>query len=299
MTLHTGRLTTLLCAALIFISLSSCSDKVESLASPEGMGKVTAYLHSDIVVKSPAAASEGVDDYNFRFVGVDSYGTSEYYRFGSVTWPMDWYFGIYRLQAESCTREQAETGYGKLRYEGISEPFSVINGQTATASVICRVANFRVNVYFDDSMYEAFDAFQFDVQSVLAPPAVEEGEESEEETETFVPQLYRRLIFDPIEQTGYYNLQSEPMHLHYKLLVKHPGAEVFVESGVEGYFVDKGEAGPSIVEAGDMITFRVRYDGEVVPSDGVKFIVAGTKTTMGSSLVLPDYNVDNNITEDE
>ena len=296
MTLHTGRLTTLLCAALIFISLSSCSDKVESSASPEGMGKVTAYLHSDIVVKSPEAISEGVDDYNFRFVGVDSYGSSEYYRFGDVEWPMNWYLGIYRLQAESCTRTEAEAGYGKLRYEGISEVFSVINGQTATASVICGVANFRVNVYFDDSMYEAFDAFQLEVVSESAPPV---ADESEEESEDFVPQLYRRLIFDPIEQSGYYNLQFEPMLLKYKLLVKNEGAEDFVESGVEGYFVDKGEAGPSIVEAGDIITFRVRYDGEVVPSDGVKFIVAGTKTTMGSSLVLPDYNVDNNITEDE
>ncbi|MBR4978542.1 MAG: DUF4493 domain-containing protein, partial [Bacteroidales bacterium] len=170
------------------------------------------------------------------------------------------------------------------------------NGQTATASVTCRVANFRVNVSFDYSMYEAFEAFQLDVQTVSAPPV---EDESEEEAEPFTPKVYRRLIFDPIEQSGYFNLHPEPMHLHYKLLVKNEGAEVFVESGVEGYFVDKEETGPSIVEAGDIITFRVRYDGEVVQSDGVKFIVNGQRSTVGTSLELPGYNEDKNITEDE
>ena len=298
MTLHTGRFIMLFCAAFMLIFVS-CEDNHQSQVLPEGMGLVHCTLNAEIEVKSEEDPLEKYKDYNIQFMGVDGYADSEVMRVGDVEWPMPWYFGIYQLRAESCTRTEAEQGYGKLRYEGLSEAFSVINGQTATASVTCRVANFRVNVYFDDSMYEAFDAFQFDVQSVLAPPAVEEGEESEEETETFVSQLYRRLIFDPIEQTGYYNLQSEPMHLHYKLLVKHPGAEVFVESGVEGYFVDKEEIGPSIVEAGDIITFRVRYTGEVVLSDGVKFIIDGQRSTLGTSLQLPGYNVDNEITEDE
>ena len=285
----------LFCAAFMLIFVS-CEDNHQSQVLPEGMGLVNCTLNAEIEVKSEEDPLEKYKDYNIQFMGVDGYADSEVMRVGDVKWPMPWYFGIYQLRAESCTRTEAEQGYGKLRYEGLSEAFSVINGQTATASVICRVANFRVNVYFDDSMYEAFDAFQLEVVSESAPPV---ADESEEESEDFVPQLYRRLIFDPIEQSGYYNLQFEPMLLKYKLLVKNEGAEDFVESGVEGYFVDKGEAGPSIVEAGDIITFRVRYDGEVVPSDGVKFIVAGTKTTMGSSLVLPDYNVDNNITEDE
>ena len=156
--------------------------------------------------------------------------------------------------------------------------------------------DFTLNVYFQDSMYEAFDAFQLMVQAVSAPPA---EDESEEETEQFVPQQYRRLIFDPIEQSGYYNLQSEPILLYYTLNVRHIGAEVFVESGVEGYFIAKEETEPYVVEAGDLITFRVNYTGETVPSDGVKFIVDGIRTTMNTSLGLPGYNVDDNVKEDE
>ena len=260
------------------------------------MGKVTAYLHSDIVIKSPEANSEEVDDYSIRFIGLNGYASSESMRYGSVSWPMNWFFGTYQLYAESCTRDDAELGYGRLRYEGLGDPFSVINGQNTSTSVVCQVANFRVNVYFHDSMYEAFDAFQLMVQAVSAPPA---EDESEEETEQFVPQQYRRLIFDPIEQSGYYNLQSEPILNHYTLNVRHVGAEVFVDSGVEGYFVDDGETGPSVVEAGDIITFRVSYTGKTVPSDGVKFIVDGKRTTMNTSLELPEYNVDDNVKEDE
>lgn len=300
MTLHTGRLTTLLTAALMFISLSSCSDKVDSPACPEGMGKVSVFLHSDIIIKSPEDDPDVLDecyDYNFRFIGQNGYASSEPKKYGDfIDKSIYWYFGTYRLYAESCTRDEAELGYGRLRYEGLGDPFSVINGQNTYTSVICQVANFQVNVYFDDSMYEAFDAFQLMVQAVSAPPA---EDESEENAGQFVPQQYRRLIFDPIEQSGYYNLQSEPILLHYTLNVRHIDAEVFVESGVEGYFIAKEETEPYLVEAGDVITFRVKYNGDTVQSDGVKFIVDGIRTTMNTSLGLPGYNVDDNVKEDE
>ena len=278
MTLHTGRLTVLLCAVLVFISYS-CSDP-NSLSSPDGMGKVMASLCSEVVVKSTESPSGGaIDNYNFRFVGVDTYGTSDYYRYGSVSWPMDWYFGIYRIQAESCTRDEAEFHRGKLRYEGIGDAFSVINGQTATASVVCRVANFQVKVNFDDSMYEAFDDFKLTVQSFA-------GE-----------QLYRTLDFDAIEKSGYYNLHEEPLLLRYMLYVKNDGASVFMESAT-GYFSATDESEPSVVVAGDIVTFNVKYAGQPVVSDGIKFIVGGERTKVSTSLQLPEYN-NGIVTEDE
>ena len=168
MTLHTGRLMALICSAVILF-LTSCEDGDSLHALPdEGKGKVMLSLYSDIEIKSPQAISE-VDDYNFRFVGVGEYGTSQYYRYGDVSWPMDWYFGIFRLQAESCTADEAESGYGKLRYEGIGQPFSVINDQTATASVVCSVANFRVVANFNDKMFMSYKDFKLVVESVLMP----------------------------------------------------------------------------------------------------------------------------------
>ena len=92
MTLHTGRLMSLLHAAVILIFVS-CEDTRQSQVLPDGMGLVDCTLSSEIVVKSAETVSEVFSDYNFRYVGVGDYGTSEYYRFGDIDWPMEWYFG--------------------------------------------------------------------------------------------------------------------------------------------------------------------------------------------------------------
>ena len=63
-------------AALMLIFVS-CEDKSQSQVLPEGMGLVDCTLRSEIVVKSPEVVSVNVDDYNFRFVGVNGYATSE------------------------------------------------------------------------------------------------------------------------------------------------------------------------------------------------------------------------------
>lgn len=299
MTLHTGRFKLLLFAALSSF-IVSCDDTGSSQISPEGKGLVMLDLRPEIVIKSAEAVSEGVDNYNFRFVGVDGYATSDYYRFGDVQWPMEWYFGVFRLQAESCTSEEAETLRGRLRYEGISSPFSVVNDRTATASVICYVANFQVKVNFDDTMYEAFDDYKLTVMSVSVPPVKEDDEEGTEEdagTEEFVPETFRTLDFNPFELSGYYNLPEVPVRLDYVLYVKMPEAEEFIEAKT-GYFSAGDSVEPTVVNAGDIITFDVKYTGTVTVTDGVKFIVNGRKDTVGTGLDLGDYN-DAEIEEDK
>lgn len=299
MTLHTGRFNALAFAALILMLVSCEGHEPSHALADKGKGKVMLSLGSDLVIdmKSEASPISDFDDYRFRYVGVDGYATSDYYRYGDVTWPMDWYFGIFRLQAESCTAEQAETGRGCLRYEGISQPFAVINDQTATASVICTVANVLVKVNFDDSMYLAFDDYKLTVTSVTAPPAEDDSEENDEETEDFVPEVYRILDFTPFDLSGYFNLQDEPVNLKYELWVKMQGAEIMTPAA-EGYFSLSEQGTPSVPAGGDIITFNVAYTGEVEVTDGIKFIVNGVKTTLNNSLDLDDY-VDGEVKEDQ
>lgn len=293
MTLHTGQIKSLLFAALSIIFVS-CENSSLSQFPSEGKGLVMVGLYSEIDVKAAESVSvekEDYKDYNIRFVGVGDYVTSQYYRYGDMSWPMEWYFGIFRLQAESCTADQAETLRGQLRYEGLSSPFSVINGQTATVTVTCRMANFQVKVHFDDSMYEAFDDYVLTVSSVSAPPA------DEEDQEDFVPQTHRTLDFTPFEQYGYYNLPQEEVILEYVLSVKTEGAELFVPAA-EGYFTAGEDVEPTVVNAGDIITFNVRYTGPVIITDGVKFIVDGERTSVHTGLELEDY-IDGPVKEDE
>lgn len=299
MTLHTGRFNALAFAALLLMLVSCEGHEPSHALADKGKGKVMLSLSTDlsIDIKSEASPISDFDDYRIRFVGVDGYATSDYYRYGDVPNPMTWYFGIFRLQAESCTAEQAETGRGCLRYEGISQPFAVINDQTATASVICTVANVLVKVNFDDSMYLAFDDYKLTVTSVTAPPAEDDSEDNDEETENFVPEVYRILDFTPFDLSGYFNLQDEPVNLKYELWVKMQGAEIMIPAA-EGYFSLSEQGTPSVPAGGDIITFNVAYTGEVDVTDGIKFIVKGVKTTLNNSLDLDDY-VDGEVKEDQ
>lgn len=286
MTLHIGRL-----FALAFIALplvfTSCDTAVEKT---DGVGKVMLSLHSDIVVRSAVTIAE-VDDFNFRFVGVGSYGSSEYYRYGDVQWPMDWYFGVFKLQAESCTTEEAHAGYGKLRYEGISDAFSVTQGNVATASVVCHVANVSVNVLFDDSMYEAFAATKLRVETV--EPVLDEDGNIDWNEE---PVSTRTLDLDAINQSGFYNLSSDCTLLRYTLFLKTDGAEEFVESKI-GYFVGNDGA-PALLRGGDVITLRVKYVGAPIVTSGIKFIVSGDRVSVNNNVSLDHYNKDT-VVEDE
>lgn len=288
MTLHTGRLTAQAFAAFVLI-FSSCENRIgtDALAS-EGKGLVYASVRSEITVRNSDAEEVDYSDYNFRFVGVGDYATSDSYRFEDVEWPMKWFFGTYRLQAESCTREEAEEGRGTHRYEGIGSNFSVVNGIAAKASVLCEIANVKVSAVFEDAMFLSFKSFRLDVTTVSVPEYDEDGNEVKPETEI------RTLEYDPINNTGYYNLHDSPLNLKYTLYVKEFDAEEFVECKT-GYFVLPGQDGPAVLEAGDAVTFRVRYTGEVKPVPGMVFIVSGEWTQedpIDNSVTIGDYEED-------
>lgn len=287
MTLHTGRFNALAFAALILMLVSCEGHEPSHALADKGKGKVMLSLGSDLVIdmKSEASPISDFDDYRFRYVGVDGYATSDYYRYGDVTWPMDWYFGIFRLQAESCTAEQAETGRGCLRYEGISQPFAVINDQTASASVICTVANVRVNVTYNDKMFMSFADFYLSVESVMSP--VYEENEDGDMVETKPEQSMRALDFTTIEKTGYFNIHPGDMNLKYSLFVKMDGAEVYMLQN-EGYLLGN-DGNPVFIKSGDDITLNVIYEGEVAVTDGVKFIVEGERLPMHTGLNVKDY----------
>lgn len=261
---------------LNIMALSSCNGvAVEELMK----GQVNLSLSSTTEIEVKSNQNSEFDDYSFMFRGVDGYGSSDYYRYGDVVMPMDWYFGIYNLCAESCTKDDAEVGYGKLRYYGESSAFAVINDQLSDVSVICRVANCRVNVKFDDSMYEAFDGFKLVVRTVAAPDEEETSDDSD-------PETIRSLEFDPVNQIGYYNLQDLPINMMYALYVKNYGATEYVES-ISGYF--KEDDTNAVINPADAITFNVKYTGDPIVSPDIKFIVNGERTSVENKIVIGDY----------
>ena len=278
---------------LNIIMLSSCHGAaVKDVLT--GEVDLTLASTTEIEVKSAETSSE-FDHYKFKFSGVDGYGSSEFYTYGDVVMPMEWYYGLYTLYAESCTKEEAEEGYGCVRYEGESGTFSVINDVVSSVSVVCNVANFRVNVKFDDSMYESFAGFKLAVRTVPAPVKEESGDDGDDgdddaSAETSVQeelQTIRELNFDPVNQVGYYNLQDHPVNLHYTLYLLNFEAEVYMES-ISGYFEENGE--PAIINPADAITLKVKYIGSPIISPNIKFIIEGERKSVENNITLGDYN---------
>lgn len=265
---------------LNIIALSSCQGAaVEELL--KGEVNLTLASTTEIEVKSEVSHTS-LDNYRFKFSGVDEYGSSDYYRYGDVVMPMEWYFGIYTLYAESCTKEEAEQGYGCVRYEGESSAFAVINDEVSSVSVMCRVANCRVNVKFDDTMYESFEGFKLEVRTLYAPEEDDEAEAKEEN-----PEVLRKLEFDPISHIGYYNIQDKPLNLYYTLYVINSGATEYIES-ISGYLMEDGA--PAVIKAADAVTFNVKYVGDPIVTPNIKFVVNGERSSVENSIILGEYN---------
>lgn len=251
------------------------------------MGKVSITLSRDSQIEVRSSSDE--EDVEFKFVGLNGYGSSEeFIPYTGEGMEAEWYFGIYRLYAQTCSLEEAELGFGCVRHDGTSEPFTIVNGQVVPVSaVVCRVSNCRVTVNFDMSMYEAFADFKFFVRTVKAPV---EGEETVSDGDTEEDNVLRTLEFNK-NGIGYYNLYDTPLNLEYILSVRANGAEEYVETA-RGYLLKKESgAEPAIMAAGDAVTFNVRYTGQIDnPSSDLVFVIDGMRYPSENGITLPDYS---------
>lgn len=251
------------------------------------MGKVSITLSRDSEIEVRSSSDAG--DVEFKFVGLNGYGSSEeFIPYTGEGMEAEWYFGIYRLYAQTCSLEEAELGFGCVRHDGTSEPFTIVNGQVVPVSaVVCRVANCRVTVNFDMSMYEAFADFKFFVRTVKVPV---EGEETVSDGDTEEDNVLRTLEFNK-NGIGYYNLNDTPLNLEYILSVRANGAEEYVETA-RGYLLkEESGAEPAILAAGDAVTFNVRYTGQIDnPSSNLVFVIDGMRYPSENGIILPDYS---------
>lgn len=72
----------------------------------------------------------------------------------------------YQAYAESCSESEAESansGWGCIRYYGVSEPFAVAKDQAKWIDLPCAIANAAVSVQTDDEI--ASSAYQLTVQA--------------------------------------------------------------------------------------------------------------------------------------
>lgn len=143
-------------AALLLAS--ACNKNV---MEPQRMGAISLALSSDreVVVETKADAVDCsgflVDIYGTTFLGQEY--ASDQYIYAEMPDAVVIPYGYYHVSAQSCTLDEAETGYGEVRYYGVSGQVDVLSKAPASATVNCKMVNGKVTITIDDSFLEDFE----------------------------------------------------------------------------------------------------------------------------------------------
>lgn len=144
--------------ALILLLAIGCN---KAVMEPQRMGSISLSLSSDeeVVVSTKADAVDCsgflVDIYGTTFLGQDY--ASEQYVYSEMPDAVVIPYGYYHVSAQSCTSDAAEDGYGKVRYQGVSDQVDVLSQTPSSVTVNCKMVNGKVTIIIDDSFLEDFE----------------------------------------------------------------------------------------------------------------------------------------------
>lgn len=245
--------------AFMLLAAASCSQK---MSAPELYGSMDLRLSSDVEVEVAAKADDAgtFDLYNISITGTltgnDPYTASAVY--GQIEEPLVLPYGLYTIEAESCTVAQAHEGYGCVRFRGVTEGIQVKSPaeNPTQVSVECHMANAKVSVAFEDG-------FLSDFTGVRAELAMGD----------------RKLTLTP-DQAGlvqaYFNVDASGSMIAYSVFGSVDGVErkyassVFVLPAKHAMLTFKsnhnGILGPQVTVDGEMGTNEIT--GSIVPGSG-------------------------------
>lgn len=144
----------------MLLAAASCSQK---MSGPELYGsldlRLSSEVEADVSTKAEEASTFAL--YNIRLTGTrtgnDPYTVSVVY--GEIEEPLVLPYGLYSVEAESCTEDQAHDGYGCVRFFGRTEDIQVKAPaeNPVQVSVECHMANAKVSLDFDAGFLSDFE----------------------------------------------------------------------------------------------------------------------------------------------
>lgn len=117
-------------------------------------GHISVSVSTDLEIEDAATKSEQLPESSFSEYNIALYnGEEQLWKTKYDIFLSDVQYnrvpaGIYTLEVESCTEEEAETGNGKMRLFG-SQQITVVAGRTADADILCQMVNARVTLAID------------------------------------------------------------------------------------------------------------------------------------------------------
>ncbi len=134
---------------------SSCN---ESLIEPHQKGAISLSLSSDREVDVTKASAVDCSNFNVNIFGETFLGASfsETYIYSEMGDQVEIPFGYYKVSAENCSESAAETGFGTVRYYGVSNQVDVLSTETEPVAITCKMVNGKVTLTLDDSYLADF-----------------------------------------------------------------------------------------------------------------------------------------------
>lgn len=159
-------------AGLLYVAvtvLSSCANEVDPFAIGQKTGEGTGTFEISLEGNSVTRATTKVSEAEAKKFLITIYKGEDVFTpatpLGELSNRLNAGYG-YSLYAQSCTEEDAESaneGWGKRRYEGKSQPFAVIAGETTKVSIPCKVANGGISAYFDKTITDNFSSYDLTI----------------------------------------------------------------------------------------------------------------------------------------
>ncbi len=141
----------------VLLLASSCN---KTLMESAQTGSIRLSLSSDReVIVGTKAGTTDCSSYLVDIFGETALGqqyASEQYVYSEMDESVAIPFGKYRVSAQSCLEADAEEGFGKVRYYGISDEVDVQSRTTASVQVTCRMANGKATLTLDESFLKDF-----------------------------------------------------------------------------------------------------------------------------------------------
>ena len=140
--------------AVMTMLLVSCA---QVLSPEEQRGEIRLALSSEVEME--VQTRSGYDDYNIYIKGLKT-GQDPYQDELEFSEMLNGYalpYGVYSVEAENCTADEAVEGLGRPRYYGIATDVRVKSPETTDVTVDCRMGNSKVAVTFDEVFLNEFD----------------------------------------------------------------------------------------------------------------------------------------------
>lgn len=139
--------------------MTACNEMV---MEPDNMGTIALSLSSSVEVDVATKADDDYSDYIITVTGTKEDGSTfepMELRYEDIEEKISVPFGEYVLSAQSCTEleaEEADGGYGCVRYVGKSGVIKVESDEPVAARIACTMANAKASITFDGSFLEDF-----------------------------------------------------------------------------------------------------------------------------------------------